>query len=81
MNFDSLTYLSAPSDTTIVTSKGTIEEYVMQCMRAYLNGFMDGVWDKFRDDGSEWDKAIEFFQKYVDDAIEELKGEEREVAE
>jgi hypothetical protein len=43
-------------------------------MRAYLNGFMDGVWDEFRDDGSEWDKAIEFFQKYVDEAIRELEG-------
>lgn len=75
MNFDSLTYLFAPPDVNIVTTKGAIEDYVVQSLCDYLGGFMDGIWDEFRDDGSEWDKAIEFFQKYVDNAIEELKGD------
>ena len=75
MNFDSQTYLCAPPDALIGTTKESIEDYVLKCMRGYLLGFMDGVWDEFRDDGSEWDKAIEFFQKYVDDAIKELKEE------
>lgn len=75
MNFDSLAYLLASPDTNIVATKETIEDYVMHCMCAYLNGFMDGIWDEFRGDGSEWDKAIEFFGSYVDKAVKELKEE------
>ena len=37
---------------------------------------MDGVWDKYRGDESEWDKAIEYFGSYVDEAIKELEEEE-----
>ena len=76
MTSDIQSYLFSPPDTTIVTTKGAIEDYVLKCMCNYLSGFMDGVWDEFRGDGSEWDKAIEFFQKYVDDAIKELKGDD-----
>jgi hypothetical protein len=68
-------YLMMPRDRTFITTKGAVEDYVITSMCDYLNGFMDGIWDEFRDDGSEWDKAIEFFQKYVNDAIKELKGE------
>ena len=75
MNFDSLTYLRASPDTLIMTTKESIEDYVLKCMRGYLSGFMDGVWDEFRGDESEWDKAIEFFGSYVNNAIEELKGD------
>ena len=76
MTSDIQSYLFSPPDKIIVTTKGAIEDYVLQCMCNYLSGFMDGVWDEFRGDESEWDKAIEFFQKYVDDAIEELKGDD-----
>ena len=76
MTLDSQSYLFSPPDTTIVTTKKAIEDYVLLCMCNYLSGFMDGVWDEFRGDESEWDKAIEFFQKYVDDAIKELKGDD-----
>jgi hypothetical protein len=76
MNLDSLEYLVESPDAVIVTTKESIENYVLQCMRAYLNGFMDGVWDEFRGDESEWDKAIEFFGSYVGEAIRELEGME-----
>ena len=81
MNPDSLAYLLASPDTVIVTTKEAIEDYVVQSMCNYLNGFTDGVWDEYRGDESDWDKAIEFFESYVDDAIKELKGEGRKVAE
>lgn len=68
-----LEYLMMPRDRTFITTKGAVEDYVITRMCDYLNGFMDGVWDEFRYDESEWDKAIEFFQEYVDEAIRELK--------
>lgn len=77
MTLDSQSYLFSPPDATVVTTKKAIEDYVLQCMCSYLSGFMDGIWDEFHydDEESEWNKAIEFFQKYVDDAIKELKGD------
>ena len=76
MTFDTQSYLFLPPDATVVTTKEAIEDYVLQCMCNYLSGFMDGVWDEFRGDESEWDKAIEFFGSYVDEAIKELEEEE-----
>ena len=71
----SLTYRLVSPDTLIVTTKKAIEDYVLHCKCNYLSGFMDRIWDKFRDDESEWDKAFEFLE-YVDDAIKELKGDD-----
>lgn len=76
MNPDSLAYLVESPDAVIVTTKEAIEDYVLQRMCNYLSGFMDGIWDEFRGDESEWDKAIEFFGSYVNDAIKELEEQE-----
>lgn len=77
MTLDSQSYLFLPPDATVVTTKKAIEDYVLQCMCSYLSGFMDGIWDEFHydDEESEWNKAIEFVQKYVDDSIKELKSD------
>lgn len=66
-------YLETPMDAPFLTTKHAIETYVSKQIIDYLNGMRDGIWDRYRYNDSEWDKAIEFFDGYIEECMKELK--------
>lgn len=75
MNFGSLTYMLAPPDVNIETTKGAIEKYVKQRICDYLDVLTRNDCFQRDYDGSGYDMAIENVREYIDDAIIELREE------
>lgn len=80
MDLDSLTYLFAPHNANIMTTKGAIEVYVRQRICDYLDGIVCS--DNFQReyDGSGYDMAIENVREYIDDAIIDLRDEIEDIS-
>ena len=73
MDLDSLTYLFAPHNMNVMTTKGDIEGYVKQRICAYLDLLIRNDCFQREYDGSGYDSAIKNVREYIDEAIKELR--------
>lgn len=72
---DPFWYMMHPMDAPILTTKRAIEDYLLQMMCDYLNGLPDGIYDEYRYDESDWDKALDWVVEYINKCIADLKNQ------
>ena len=73
MELNGMNYLTLDDDVAIILTKGSIEQYALSILTNYLRALPDGMYDTYRYDDSEWDKAIDWVVEYIMDAIKELE--------
>lgn len=73
MELNGMDYLTLDDDVAIIVTKGSIEQYALSTLINYLRVLPDGMYDTYRNDDSEWDKAIDWVAEYIMDSIKELE--------
>lgn len=72
---DPFWYYKMDMDKPFVTTKRAIEDYLLHMMCEYLNGLPDGIYDEYRYDESDWDKALDWVMEYIGKCIADLKSQ------